>query len=122
MIGPMIFETETPVDPRADRLFGSIESAPIYSAACRGFAHVRNELAKEVSSEQGAQFARRLDAMRLALFNLEKTSGSHEIEQPHSEGLALSEATLAGGTSRNFKYCFLSEARCWNVHRSGMTQ
>jgi len=73
MIGPMIFETETPVDPRADRLFDSIESAHQYiQLLAEVLRDVRNELAKEASSEQGAQFPRRLDAMRLALYNLEK--------------------------------------------------
>ena len=71
MIGPVIFETETPVDPRAERLFDTIESAHQYvQLLAEVLRDVRNELAKEASSEQ--QSPRRLDAMRLAIYNLEK--------------------------------------------------
>ena len=73
MIGPMISETGTPVDNRADGLFDTIESAHQYvQLLAEVLSDVRNDLANESSSQQGAQFPRRLDAMRLALYNLEK--------------------------------------------------
>lgn len=73
MIGPMISETGTPVDSRADGLFNTIESAHQYvQLLAEVLTDVRNELAKEATAEQGAQFPRRLDAIRLALYNLEK--------------------------------------------------
>lgn len=73
MIATMISETETPVDHRADDLFDTIESAHQYvRLLTEVLSDVRNELANETSSQPGAQFPRRLDAMRLALYNLEK--------------------------------------------------
>jgi len=73
MIGITISETGTPVDHRADGLFDTIESAQQYvQLLTEVLSDVRNDLANECSSPQGAQFPRRLDAMRLALYNLEK--------------------------------------------------
>jgi hypothetical protein len=73
MTGPSISETETPVDQQEDALFDTIESAHQYvQLLAEVVSDSRNDLEREVSREQATQFPRRLDAVRLALYNLDK--------------------------------------------------
>ena len=73
MSEPTISETETLLDQRAHGLFDTIESAHQYvQLLAEVLSDVRNELANEASYQPGVQFPRRLDAMRLALYNLGK--------------------------------------------------
>lgn len=73
MSRPTICERETSVGQRADALFDTIESAYKYVLLLvEVVSDVRNDLEKEVSCEQATHFRRKLGAVRLALYNLDK--------------------------------------------------
>ena len=58
---------------RSDALFDSIESAHQYvQLLAEVVLEVKKDLENDKSPDQGSQFPRRQDAIRLALYNLEK--------------------------------------------------
>jgi hypothetical protein len=69
----MISEKEAPVNQQAGGLFDTIESAHQYVQLLADVvSDVRKDLENETSCERGSQIPRRLDAVRLALYNLDK--------------------------------------------------
>jgi hypothetical protein len=69
----MISEKEAPVNQQAGGLFDTIESAHQYVQLLADVvSDVRKDLENETSCERRSQFPRRLDAVRLALYNLDK--------------------------------------------------
>jgi len=61
------------VSQQAGSLFDTIESAHQYVQLLADVvSEVRKDLESETSCDRGSQFPRRLDAVRLALYNLDK--------------------------------------------------